>query len=149
MSKTKKIIHTTFWFNNIWQGAFILAVLFANLKRYDYATFAVLIGFFVAFLESFTLKKVYNVKIGSTINLLDFISDERDKDIAYKVHTKLMTTYQLIIWVAIIFANDFLYENHLLFIVWIALALYIPILNIMYYGIAMIKTDLNRSKQIY
>jgi hypothetical protein len=89
------------------------------------------------------------VKIGSTINLLDFISDERDKDIAYKVHTKLMTTYQLIIWVAIIFANDFLYENHLLFIVWIALALYIPIFNIMYYGIAMIKTDLNRSKQIY
>ncbi|CAH1857294.1 hypothetical protein SAMN05216341_11240 [Leuconostocaceae bacterium R-53105] len=135
MSKTKQIIHTTFWFNNIWQGTLVLTVLFANLNYYNYAIFAALISFLFIFLELLTLKRKYNVKFGNNMyqskNILYFISDERDKEIAYKVHTKLIITYQFIIAIAIIFSTYFLRENHLLFIVWVALALYVP--NIQYY----------------
>lgn len=139
MSESKQIVHATFWFNKIWQLGFIIfgvAMISEQQLIVVFSGILVLAGFGI---EMLYINKKCDTKPANIFDTLYFTQDERDREIALKVHNALLMTYGLLIsllfglliclWVG----RDNLAFSTIFYILfgWVALALIVP--DIQYY----------------
>ena len=139
MSDSKRIVRFTFWMNKIWQIGFVLfSILMINNNMRQIATMIILVSFVAIIFERIYVSKKYHVRMGNQKDELYFAKDERDRDIALKVHSALINTFLLLVialWIllSILWGMNSLSMAVLFYVLngWIACAFIIP--DIQYY----------------
>ncbi|CAK1226145.1 hypothetical protein [Fructobacillus cardui] len=136
MTKTKKIIRFTFWINLCWHTILVTG-LFGAFLQWPQAYLLLVLALAISTYPSLYLPKKYGVKLTNQYNPFYFIEDEREKDIALRVHSKVFVSYYLIIGTGfVVLANvfsDVVTSEFKIFLAtaWCVLALFLP--NIQYY----------------
>ncbi|WP_188351022.1 hypothetical protein [Leuconostoc pseudomesenteroides] len=138
MSDSKKIVRFTFWMNKIWQIGFVLfSILMINNMR-QIAMVTILVSVLASFFEMVYVSRKYHVQVFNQKDELYFAKDERDRDIALKVHSALINTFILLVialWLllSILWGMNSLSMSLLFYVLngWVAFAFIIP--DIQYY----------------
>lgn len=138
MSDSKKIVRFTFWMNKIWQIGFVLFSIFMINNMHQLALVIILVSVAASIFEMVHVSKKYHVQVFNQKDELYFTKDERDRDIALKVHSALISTFSLLVialWLllSILWGMDSLSMAMLFYVLngWVACALIIP--DIQYY----------------
>lgn len=136
MTKTQKIIRFTFLINLIWH-TILVAGLLGTFLQWSQAYLLLLLALIISAYPSLYLPKKYGIKVTNQYDPFYFIEDEREKNIAFKVHSKIFVSYYLIIGFGFgVLANAFsdgVTSEFKIFLAtaWCTLALFLP--NIQYY----------------
>ncbi|GAP02523.1 hypothetical protein FPFC_014060 [Fructobacillus pseudoficulneus] len=136
MSKTQKIIRFTFWINLIWH-TILVAGLLGVFLQWSQAYLLLILALVISAYPSLYLPKKYGVKVTNQYDPFYFIQDEREKEIAFRIHSKIFVSYYLIIGFGFVvltnvFSDGITLEFKIfLATVWCAVALFLP--NIQYY----------------
>ncbi|MFT9390969.1 hypothetical protein, partial [Leuconostoc pseudomesenteroides] len=97
MSDSKKIVRFTFWMNKMWQIGFVLfSILMINNMRQT-AMVTILVSVLASLFEMIYVSRKYHVQVFNQKDELYFAKDERDRDIALKVHSALINTFILLV----------------------------------------------------
>lgn len=138
MSDSKKIVHFTFWMNKIWQIGFVLSSISMINNMHQLATVTILVSVIASIYEMYHVSKKYHVKVVNQKDELYFAKDDRDRDIALKVHSALISTFTLLIislWLilSILWGMNSLSMTVTFYVLngWVACAFIIP--DIQYY----------------
>lgn len=137
MSVTKKIVRFSFWMNVLWQAGLLLTIAFIFEKWYVLALITTLLSVAVIFFETSFMTKRYHATPTKTSDVLYFAKDERDQQIALKVHSTILVTLTELIMLAFILLIFSLITHFSITakvfwsIGWLSLAFFIP--NIQYY----------------
>ena len=121
MSRAKRIVKSQFWFNNL--TYIFLTLLLISLVENWWKTLLVfaILDLIIGFIEPIYFKKKFNQKFSADFLLsLYFVSDERDRQIALKVHDNISRLY-------VVFLESFML---LLFFLYLFSALSHPVLSI-------------------
>ncbi|GKS81054.1 hypothetical protein LPAF129_07390 [Ligilactobacillus pabuli] len=123
--------------NVLWQAGLLLTVVFVVEKWYAWALIIILLSVAIIFFETTFMSKKYHVTPTKASDVLYFAKDERDQQIALKVHSAILATLTNLIMLAFILLIFSLITHFSLTtkifwsIGWLSLAFFIP--NIQYY----------------
>lgn len=138
MSDSKKIVRFTFWMNKIWQIGFVLFSILMINNMHQIAMVTILVSILASLFEMVYVSRKYHVQVFNQKDELYFAKDERDRDIALKVHSALINTFLLLVialWIllSILWGMNSLTMAVLFYVLngWIACAFIIP--DIQYY----------------